>query len=75
MFVGSSSKFGAGAVVVFMPPLLSIILFGKSRGIEAAFQLGVNISFALIALMVIGAFIVFCHKMICIYIEAKNSKD
>lgn len=44
---------GIAPAIMFLPPLASLMIFGKTKGMLEAFILGVNTSFVLVAVVVI----------------------
>ena len=49
MMFENRPEFGIGAGLVFLPPIVCLIVFGRSLGMEAALQMGVNASFVILA--------------------------
>lgn len=72
MLFNHNGWIGAGAAIIFFPPLASMMLFGKTRGMEAAFYLGVNISFSLIAIAAVVGFFAVGYNVVRIYLEARR---
>ncbi len=44
---------GVGGVIVFLPSLVCLFLFGKSRGMWEAFQIGFNVTFAVLGIAIV----------------------
>lgn len=65
MLGGPESKYtGVGAAIVFFPPFISLIVFGKSRGMYEALQIGANITFSLMIIAALVGLFILVAKMI-----------
>lgn len=53
LLIKSPGLAGLAPVIMFLPPLASLIMFGKTKGMLDAFILGVNASFILLAVTII----------------------
>lgn len=60
----NSPFIGVGGAIVFLPSLISLMVFGKSRGMDVAFQIGFNVTFALLGLCAVAALLYVGMKVI-----------
>ena len=65
-------EIGIGAALVFLPPLVSMMLFSKRWGMEESFKFGVNISFVLMGIGAVVAVFYVLYKVIGAVREAKK---
>jgi|GEM_PF-5166320 len=53
-----------GIAIISLPTLVSIIVFGKSRGMEEAFRIGINVTFVLVGLCAVFMFFYIAIKFV-----------
>jgi len=53
LLIKSPGLAGLAPAIMFLPPLASLMIFGKTKGMLEAFILGVNTSFVLLAFVAI----------------------
>ncbi len=62
---------GIGGAIIFLPSLVSLFIFGKSRGMWEAFQIGFNVTFALLGILILITGIYIAGKTV----SALRSKE